>query len=56
MNFKEIVNAFYSPTCVVSVKKQGEGYGEIRIVEGNAKYMLMQPCIRLKRPTAASMF
>ena len=41
MNFKEIVNAFYSPTCVVSVKKQGEGYGEIRIVEGNAKYIEM---------------
>ncbi|MBP5493948.1 MAG: EAL domain-containing protein [Lachnospiraceae bacterium] len=41
MNFKEIVNAFYSPTCVVSVKKQGEGYGEIRIVDGNAKYIEM---------------
>ncbi len=39
MDFQRIVDAFYSPTCVVSVEKTNDGScGEIRIVAGNAKY------------------
>ena len=42
MDFQNVVNAFYSPTCVVSVKRlEDGGFGEIRLVTGNKKYVEM---------------
>ncbi len=42
MDFQRFVDTFYSPTCIVSVeKKEDGGYGEIRIVSVNKKYMEM---------------
>ena len=39
MDFQGIVDALYSPTCVVSVEKTKDGgCGEIRIVAVNKKY------------------
>lgn len=37
-NFKQLCNAFRQTTCVVSVQRKENGYGEIRIVEGNDAY------------------
>ena len=37
-NFKQLCNAFRQTTCVVSVQRKENGYGEIRIVEGNEAY------------------
>jgi len=40
MNFQKLVDNFYAPTCVISVEKIPDGgYGEIRIVTGNQKYL-----------------
>ena len=40
MNFQELADKFDAPTCVISVeKKQDGGYGDIRIVAGNEKYI-----------------
>ncbi|SDB16014.1 diguanylate cyclase (GGDEF) domain-containing protein [Ruminococcaceae bacterium FB2012] len=40
MNFQEIADSFDSPTCVISVEKtENGGYGVIRLVAGNAKYL-----------------
>ena len=42
MDFQNIVNGFYSPTCIVSVEKLQDGkYGELRLVAGNKKYVDM---------------
>lgn len=39
MDFQGFVDSFFSPTCVVSVKRMEDGgYGEIRLVAGNKKY------------------
>ena len=39
MDFQKFVDSFFSPTCVVSVRKfEDGGYGEIRLVAGNKKY------------------
>ena len=37
-NFKQLCNSFRQTACVVSVEKKGDGYGEIRIVDGNDAY------------------
>ena len=40
MNFQKLADQFYAPTCVISVEKTPDGgYGEIRIVAGNQKYI-----------------
>ena len=40
MNFQELVNTFYAPTCIISVEKTENGrWGEIRLVAGNQKYL-----------------
>ena len=42
MDFQQTVDMFYSATCIVSVEKTEDGgYGEIRIVTGNQKYIDM---------------
>ena len=42
MDFQKIADAFYTPTCVVSVERLREGgYGEIRLVAGNRRYVEM---------------
>ena len=38
MNFKELCNGIKNMACVVSLEKKDDGYGEIRLVEGNEKY------------------
>ena len=38
MNFKELCNSINDVACVVSVRKKGNSYDEIRIVEGNKKH------------------
>ena len=38
MDFQSVADALYSPTCIVSVGKKADGYGEIRIVAVNKKY------------------
>ena len=38
MDLQSFVDNFYEPTCVVSVEKTDDGYGEIRLVAGNKKY------------------
>lgn len=39
MKFKDLCNSFNNLACVVSIKKKELGYGEIRIVDGNDKYI-----------------
>ena len=39
MNFKELCNTIQHSACVVSVEKTEDGYGEIRIVDGNDVYL-----------------
>lgn len=39
MNFREFCNGFKQSACVVSVQKKKDGYGEIRIVDGNDLYV-----------------
>ena len=39
MNFKEICNSINNVCCVISVKKTNDSYDEIRIVDGNEKYI-----------------
>ena len=41
MDFQIIVDSFFSPTCIVSVEKTETGYGDIRIVAVNKKYLYM---------------
>ena len=42
MDFQKFVDCFFTPTCVISVEKtEAGGYGEIRIVAGNRKYLDM---------------
>ena len=42
MDFQGLADSFYSTTCILSVeKKEDGGYGEIRIVAGNAKFIEM---------------
>ena len=38
-NFKQLCNSFLQTTCVVSVERKDNGYGEIRIVDGNEPYI-----------------
>ena len=41
MDLQKIADSFYEATCIVSVQKKGdEGYGEIRIVAANDKYIV----------------
>lgn len=48
MDFQSFADAFFSPTCVVSVEKAPDGgYGEIRLVTGNKKYTDMM-VLRIK--------
>ena len=37
-NFKQLCNCFKQTTCVVSIERKPNGYGEIRIVDGNDAY------------------
>lgn len=40
MNFLNLANSFHAPTCIISVEKKPDGgYGEIRLVAGNKKYI-----------------
>ena len=39
MNFRELCNNIKHDACVVSVEKTADGYGEIRIVDGNPSYL-----------------
>ena len=39
VNFRQLCNCFRQTTCVVSVEKKDDGYGEIRIVDGNDAYV-----------------
>ena len=40
MNFINLVESFHAPTCIISVERKPDGgYGEIRIVTGNKKYL-----------------
>ena len=40
MNFLNLVNSFHAPTCIISVEKLPDGgYGEIRLVAGNDKFI-----------------
>lgn len=40
MDFQRIADSFFAPTCVISVERKPDGgYGEIRIVAGNQKYI-----------------
>ena len=38
MNFKELCESITDIACIISVRKTGSGYDEIRIVEGNKKH------------------
>ena len=41
MDLQKLADSFYEATCIVSVQKKGdEGYGEIRIVAANDKYIV----------------
>ena len=39
VNFKQLCNFFRQTACVVSIEKKDDGYGEIRIVDGNDAYV-----------------
>lgn len=40
MNFLNLVNSFHAPTCIISVERLPDGgYGEIRLVAGNDKFI-----------------
>ena len=40
MNFQNIADSFQAPSCIISVQRTADGgYGEIRLVAGNAKYI-----------------
>ena len=39
MDFQNFVDGFYTSTCVVSIEKKDGGYGDIRIVTGNQKFI-----------------
>ena len=39
MNFQNIADKFQPPTCVISVERKENGYGDIRLVAGNQKYI-----------------
>ena len=39
MDFKKLCEGIDSMACVISVEKKEDGYGEIRIVDGNKKYI-----------------
>ena len=39
MDFKALCNGIHHTACVVSVQKTKDGYGEIRIVDGNEPYL-----------------
>ena len=38
MNFRELCNSICHSACVISIERTEDGYGEIRIVDGNDKY------------------
>lgn len=39
MDFKQLCNGIHHTACVVSIQKTKDGYGEIRIVDGNEPYL-----------------
>ena len=39
MDFKQLCNGIHHTACVISVQKTKDGYGEIRIVDGNGPYV-----------------
>lgn len=39
MDFKQLCNGIHHTACVVSIQKTKDGYGEIRIVDGNGPYL-----------------
>ena len=39
MDFQNFVDGFNSTACVISVEKKDKGYGDIRIVAGNQKFI-----------------
>ena len=38
MDYQKIADSFTSPTCILSVEKKDDGYGEIRFVAGNSLF------------------
>ena len=41
MDFQKYIDGFFSTACVLSVEKKDNGYGDIRIVAGNSKFIAM---------------
>ena len=42
MDLQRLADSFFSPTCIISVQKTDDGgYGDIRLVAGNRKYLDM---------------
>lgn len=39
MDFQKIADSFHTPSCVISVQKKEDSYGEIRLVAGNEQYI-----------------
>ena len=39
MDFKQLCNGIHHTACVISIQKTKDGYGEIRIVDGNGPYL-----------------
>ncbi|MDO4864569.1 MAG: bifunctional diguanylate cyclase/phosphodiesterase, partial [Ruminococcus sp.] len=54
MNFQEFADSFHAPTGILSVRRTADGgYGDIRIVTGNAKYL--EPIEHPTMPSAPEM-
>ena len=58
MDFQKIVDALYSPTCIVSVEKTEDGgYGAIRFVAANRKYAeMMEMRVQTEADTPGEVF
>ena len=39
MDFQKLADSFFAPTCIISVEKRDDGWGTIRLVAGNSKYI-----------------
>ena len=39
MDFQNLADSFRAPTCIISVERKPDGYGEIRLVAGNKSYL-----------------
>ena len=39
MDFQKLADSFFAPTCIISVERKEDGWGEVRLVAGNEKYI-----------------